>query len=331
MVTILVTGGAGYVGSHSVLHFQSLGWRVVVVDNLSTGHMEFANLADRFKEVDLLDSNSLESLLKSESFDGILHCASKALVGESVEKPLDYFETNVVGAMNLVRAAKTCGKIPIVFSSSASVYGIPDKIPVSEETVCNPINPYGVTKMTIERILQSVNVAHNQRFVSLRYFNAAGADPLKRTGERHHPEHHLIPNIINALLSSDEQPEVFSIWGDDYPTRDGTCLRDFIHVMDLANAHALAFEHLWQGGSSEIINLGSGSGLTVREVLNHTINLTGRSAEVQVNARRPGDPPELLADFSKAQKILGWSPLQSDLSTILKTALVWHKKDLLIS
>lgn len=323
MRTVLVTGGAGYVGSHSVLHFREVGWRTVVFDDLSTGHRELAALADRFIEGDLEDAEAVGAAVASEPFDGVLHCAAKSLVGESVAQPLLYFRANLGGAVNLLQAALDCGGVPIVFSSSAAVYGDPAEVPLTESAPTRPINPYGFTKLGIERALEACDVAHGLRSVSLRYFNAAGADVEGRAGERHEPETHLIPNLIRAGLTG----QTFRLFGDDYPTPDGTCVRDYIDVGDLARAHRLALEHLWEGGGSAVLNLGSGDGFSVRQVLEAAETALGGPIRCEVVARRPGDPAVLVADHARAREVLGWVPERSRLETMLTTAVAWHRRE----
>jgi UDP-glucose-4-epimerase GalE len=321
--SVLITGGAGYVGSQSLLHFKSLGWRVIVLDNLSTGHADLAAFADHMITADLCHTSALADYLDLERVDGILHCASKALVGESVDKPLFYYRENVGGAAALIEAVRQ-QQIPIVFSSSAAVYGEPESIPIAEGHKKNPINPYGYTKLVIERMLADSDSAYGISSVALRYFNAAGADGQARSGERHDPESHLIPNLIRAALFP-EGP-AFELYGTDYETRDGSCLRDFIHTLDVARAHAQAFDYLWAGGSSTALNIGSGHGATVKEVLAAVERATGCATASKEKPRRPGDPASLLADISAAKKVLGWTPEHSSMDEIIQTALQWHRK-----
>jgi len=318
--TVLITGGAGYVGSHSLLHFRSLGWRVVVLDDFSAGHREFAGHADRVIEGTLLDQGFVNEALSSEAFDGVLHCAGKIQVGESVERPTHYLRENILSAINLVDALRE-KKTPLVFSSTAAVYGTPEVVPIPETAKRSPDNPYGLSKLVVEQLLEASGIAHGLPWMALRYFNAAGADRDLRVGEDHHPETHLIPNIFRAALSS----AAMKIFGDDYDTRDGTCLRDYVHVDDVALAHAAALRHLWDGGGSESMNLGSGSGFTVREVLDAARRVTGREIRYDMAPRRPGDSSALVADTTQARSALGWKPESSELDHILTTAWRWHQ------
>ncbi|MFH2011076.1 MAG: UDP-glucose 4-epimerase GalE [bacterium] len=326
MRSILVTGGAGYIGSQTVLHFQDLGWRVVVVDDLSTGHAEFAERADAFHRADIRDREAVTELLRSERFDGVVHCAAKSLVPESVRDPLTYYHTNVLGAANLVSA---CLEAPapapaVVFSSSAAVYGEGPIQPLTEELAPDPVNPYGFTKLAVERLLRHSDAAYGLRSVSLRYFNAAGADPQLRVGERHEPETHVIPNLIRAALDPGCGP--FRIFGTDYDTPDGTCVRDYVHVCDVAEAHRLALERLWSGGPSDVLNLGTGVGVSVRELLDGFARVLGREVDAEEAPRRAGDPPVLTADASRAEAVLHWTP-RRDLTAILESALAWERKE----
>lgn len=320
MTTILITGGAGYVGSQSVLHFGELGWRTIVLDDLSTGHADFADRADRFVSGSLLDAELVRSIFASERIDGILHCAARALVIESMERPLYYFHENITGSVNLFQAAVDHGCPPVVFSSSGTVYGIQGEGPIDESATPAPINPYGQSKHMVEQVLAQASRANGLRSVTLRYFNAAGADPEQRVGERHDPETHLIPNLLAV-------PGMFSICGDDFATRDGTCLRDYVHTWDLARAHAASMRYLLAGGDTEIINAGSGLGTTILEMLRAAESVLGREIVSQVVARRPGDPPALRADISRAARLLDWAPERSDIETILSDALAWHRAD----
>lgn len=325
MPTILVTGGAGYVGSQSVLHFRSLGWRAVTLDDLSTGHADYAALADRFVSADCTDVAAMTAALASEPLDGVLHCAARSLVPESVTDPLLYFEQNVGGAVALLRASLAAGGVPIVLSSSAAVYGEPDEVPILESSARVPVNPYGFTKLAFEEALLATDRAHGLRSVALRYFNAAGADPAGRVGERHDPETHLIPNIIRSALGG--TGKTFRLFGDDYPTRDGTCLRDYIHTQDVARAHQAAFEYLWAGGETAAFNIGTGTGTTVREVFEAARVVLGRPIPLEIAPRRPGDPAVLLADCGLARERLGWTAKHSTIEEILTHAVRWHERD----
>ncbi len=299
---ILVTGGAGYVGSHAIRSLARHGHQVTVYDNLSTGHN---CLADGFKLIvaDLDDSPQLSRALSS--VDLVMHFAASAYVGESVEHPRKYFRNNVENGLALLNAAMDAGVRYFVFSSSCAVYGIPDKVPITEDTRCQPVNPYGETKLFFERILEAYSRAYGLRAVALRYFNAAGADQSGEIGELHNPETHLIPLALEAAAGLRPYLEVF---GNDYPTFDGTCIRDYIHVTDLADAHAMAVDFL-QGQSGcafHALNLGSGGGHSVQEIVSTVEKITGHSVPLRMMARRSGDPPSLVADPSRAQQLLGW-------------------------
>lgn len=319
--TLLVTGGCGYVGSQSVVHFaRDRGWRVVVVDDLSTGSADFAAHADRFVNVHLADLERLRAVLASERFDGVLHCAGKGLVPESIERPLYYFQENIAASVGLFELCCELD-LPVVFSSSCTVYGEPDRVPITEDTPTRPISPYGFTKLACERALAAAGVAHGLRHVVFRYFNAAGADPSRCVGERDQSRSRLVPNL---LLASEERP--FRLYGDDYPTRDGTCIRDFVHTLDIARAHAAGFEHLWGGGANETLNLG-GHGATVCEMIDAMARVSAASVPFEVRARRVGDPAALRADCARAKTVLGWTPLHSDVDTLLGTAYRWTQAD----
>lgn len=315
----MVVGGAGYVGSQSVLHFQSLGWRVVVYDNFSTGHPEYAALSDRAIQGDVLDGPALTSALTSEPLDGIVHCAARALVAESMHDPLLYYRENVGGGVNLLEAVLAAGSPPVVFSSSGTIYGVTSSDPLKETDPQQPINPYGVSKMTVERMLQDVDWSHGLKSVSLRYFNAAGADPAGRVGERHDPETHIIPRLIAA--------ERAVVYGDNYPTPDGTCVRDYVHTQDIACAHAAALEYLWSGGETSLFNLGSGRGTSILELIAAVSEEMDRPLPYDIHPRRPGDPPALVADTSLAERVLGWRPELSDTAAIIKSAVAWHRTE----
>ncbi len=322
MNCILVTGGAGYVGSQSVLYLKEQGHRVVVFDDLSTGHRDFAAHADAFIEGTLLDRERVFAALSDARPDAILHCAAKALVIESVANPMKYFRQNLIGAIHLAEAAKAHGRPPIVFSSSGTVYGIQGEAPIDETATPAPINPYGVSKRMVEQILEeeAKTPGDHLRSLTLRYFNAAGADPAQRVGERHDPETHLIPNLLAV-------PGPFTICGTDFPTRDGTCLRDYVHTHDLARAHSAAIDYLLDGGETTIVNAGSGTGATILEMLAAAERVLGRAIERVEGARRPGDPPSLVANIEKAERLLGWRPERSTVDQILRDALAWHTAD----
>ncbi len=313
---ILVTGGAGYVGSHAIRSLARHGHQVAVYDNLSTGH---SFLADGFKlfVADLDDPTQLSRALSGVEL--VMHFAGSAYVGESVQHPRKYFRNNVQNGLALLNAAMDAGVRYFIFSSSCAVYGVPDKVPITEDTRCQPVNPYGETKLFFERILQAYSLAYGLRTVALRYFNAAGADESGEIGEMHNPETHLIPLALEAAGGLRPYLEVF---GNDYPTFDGTCIRDYIHVTDLADAHAMAVDFL-QGhaeGTFNALNLGSGGGHSVEQIVTTVKKVTGRSVPLRITGRRPGDPPSLVADPSRAQQLLGW---RANLSLDETVASAW--------
>lgn len=320
-MSILVTGGAGYIGSHFVKALTEKGEDVVVLDNLSRGHKEALIESNKFEQVDLLDYNNLLEALKRHDLDAIVHFAAFAYVGESVEKPELYYENNVVGSFNLIRAAKECGIKKFVFSSTCSLYGNPERVPIAEDAKVQPINPYAQTKLMIEKILRDFDTAYGMKSVALRYFNAAGADPAGNIGESHQPEPHLIPIILEAALGKREKVYIF---GDDYDTPDGTCIRDYIHVNDLADAHIKALEYLARSGKSDFINLGTGDGNSVKEVITTTEEVTGKKVKYDIVGRRAGDPAILVADNKKAKEVLGWNP-EYKLKEIIEHAWNWHQ------
>jgi UDP-glucose 4-epimerase len=319
---ILVIGGCGYIGSHMVKCLVEAGHEVVVLDDLSTGYRD-SLLGGNLVVGNCGDRVLLEQLFTAHRFDGVLHFASFIEVGESVLEPAKYYRNNVANALTLLEAMKEHGLKTLVFSSSAAVFGEPAYIPIDEAHSCNPINPYGMTKYMVEAMLQDFDRAYGLRSVALRYFNAAGADPTGRIGERHNPETHLIPLALQAVLSKREALRVF---GRDYATPDGTCIRDYIHVDDLSNAHLLALKYLWDGGHSTAFNLGNGTGFSVQEVLNTVERVTGRPVPYVDASRRAGDPACLVADASLAQKILGWQPRFAELEVIVRHAWQWEQK-----
>ena len=321
MSTILVTGGAGYIGSHVVKELLYQGHKPIVYDNLQTGHRK-AVKDTIFVEGDLTDSEKLRQTLHSYSIDSVMHFAADSLVGESVQDPLKYFNNNVKNSIQLLEILQGYGIKKFVFSSSAAVYGEPKKIPISEDHPCAPTNPYGETKWIFERVLQSFYETSKLDYISLRYFNAAGADPEGKLGEDHSPETHLIPIGLIAASNGDSIP----IFGTDYDTPDGTCIRDYIHVTDLAQAHILALEKLEESGISGVYNLGNGNGYSVREVIETVKKITGKKIVSVESPRRPGDPARLVASSEKIGEELGWVPKYPDLETIVETAWQWHRK-----
>ncbi|MCU4137943.1 MAG: UDP-glucose 4-epimerase [Thermodesulfobacteria bacterium] len=323
MVKILVTGGAGYIGSHVVKLLGKNGYEILTYDNLSTGHRWAVLYGDLIK-ADLANKEILKKVFKEFKPDAVMHFAASIVVPESVKNPLKYYKNNVVNTINLLEAMEEFGVKNFIFSSSAAVYGIPEKIPISENAPLNPINPYGETKATVERILRDLaNSRDNFRYVSLRYFNVAGADPEGKIGFAYPEATHL---IIRALKVAKGEIEKLEIYGTDYPTPDGTCIRDYIHVMDIAEAHLIALEYLLDGGKSDVFNCGYGHGFSVKEVVETVKKVTGRKFKVIEAERRPGDPPFLVADNSKIKKKLQWKPKYDDLEFIIKTAWDWEKK-----
>ncbi len=323
--TVLVTGGAGYVGSHTVLALKQKGYNIVILDNLVYGHRDIVEsvLGVELVVGDISDYSLLIRLFRKYPISAVIHFAAYAYVGESVKKPQKYYRNNVVGTLTLLEAMVACNLNKIVFSSTCATYGIPDSNPISENQPQNPISPYGASKLTVERILQDFYTAYQLQSVTFRYFNAAGADPKGRLGEDHMPEPHLIPLTLYTALG---KREYISIFGTDYPTPDGTCIRDYIHVSDLADAHILGLEYLLDGGETDLFNLGNGSGFSVREVIDTARLITGQDIAVVESSRRPGDPPILVSGSEKARCILGWQPQYSDLPQILSDAWRWHQK-----
>jgi UDP-glucose 4-epimerase len=319
-MAILVCGGAGYIGSHMVAALLEKGEEVVVLDNFQKGHRE-AILGGRVYEGDLRDRSVLDKVFTENNIDAVIDFAADSLVGESVTEPLKYFENNVGGTLSLLRAMKDYDVKNIVFSSTAATYGEPESTPILESDKTFPTNPYGESKLTVEKILKWCDNAYGIKYTALRYFNAAGAHESGRIGEDHRPESHLIPLIIEAALHKREKIMIF---GDDYNTEDGTCVRDYIHVMDLAEAHLLAVDRLRKGGESKIFNLGNGKGFSVKEVIEVTRKVTGREIKAEVAPRRAGDPAVLIASSQKAIDELGWKPKFASLETIIKTAWNWH-------
>lgn len=322
-MTVLITGGAGYIGSHAVYHMIEAGHEVVVLDNLQTGFKEALHPQATFYQGDLRDRAFLDDLFERESIDGVLHFAANSLVGESMEKPLAYFENNVHGTGVLLEAMGKAGVDKIVFSSTAAVYGDAGGAPLTEELRPEPINAYGETKRVMERMMHWAHVAHGLRYVSLRYFNVAGAHQSGEIGESHDPETHLIPILLQVPLG---RREVFGIFGDDYDTPDGTCIRDYIHIEDLVWAHALALDYLIKGGQPEVINLGTGTGYSILEMLDAARAVTGHAIPAKVEARRAGDPAVLVASADKAKRILGWEPKHRDVQGIIESAWRFYEK-----
>lgn len=319
--TILVTGGAGYIGSHTVRLLRARGVPVAVIDDLSEGHAAAVPAGVEFARVDLCDEPAVRETVARIAPRAVLHFAANCLVGESVANPGKYYRNNLEASLVLLRATRAAGCETMVFSSTAATYGEPVRVPIDEEHPQKPINPYGATKLMFEQALADHARAHGFRWVALRYFNAAGATAAGDLGEDHEPETHLIPLVLAAALG--QRPRV-TVLGEDYDTKDGTCVRDYIHVDDLADAHLRALEHLDRGGASGAFNLGTGDGYTVREVIDLARRVTGRAIPAQAGPRRPGDPAVLVADGRKAREVLGWKPQHSDLETIVTSAWRWH-------
>jgi len=314
---ILVTGGAGYIGSHTRYFLQKQGHSVIVVDNLSYGHRD-AVPPDILRVMDVHETEKLTQLLRDERVDAVIHFAAFISVGESTQKPEMYFANNTAGALSLFQAMIAAGVKRVVFSSTAAAYGIPAHVPIAETEPSAPINPYGESKVMVETILRWLDKYRELRSIPLRYFNACGAEPAAGLGERHNPETHLIPLILRAVQTGTP----VTLFGDDYPTDDGTCIRDYIHVSDLAAAHIFAVEYLLNGGKSDVFNVGTGEGRSVKQVLASVERVTGKKVPYTMGPRREGDPPSLVADSQKLQKTLGWRPQRADLDRIVADA--WH-------
>ena len=319
---LLVLGGAGYIGSHTATELLNNGHEVVIADNLVTGYREAVPEKATFYQGDLRDKDFLVDLLTKEKVDAVIHFAAFSLVGESVTNPLKYYENNLYGTKVLLDAMIETGVDKIVFSSTAATYGEPENIPILESDRTCPTNPYGETKLAMEKMISWAAKAHGLHFVSLRYFNACGAHKSGKIGEAHNPESHLIPLVLQV---PNGKREFVSIYGNDYDTPDGTCIRDYIHVTDLAKAHILAVEYLMKGGESDIFNLGNGVGYSVKEVIETARKVTGHPIPAKEEARRAGDPARLVASGEKARKILGWEPEIKDLADIISSAWKWHK------
>lgn len=320
---LLIPGGAGYIGSHMVRYALRAGHDVTILDDFSTGH-PWATADCEVLEVNLLDQERLNQLLAGRKFDGVIHFAAKSLVGESMTKPDMYFRNNVVGTMNLVEAMLQNGCRNLVFSSTAAIFGNPRAAKINEEHPKKPINPYGSSKLMVEQMLESICNAYDFNACCLRYFNAAGADPLGGIGESHDPETHLIPNVLRSLLRGGSKLKVY---GDDYDTHDGTCVRDYVHVNDLAQAHLLGLDLLEKEPGFKAFNLGNGSGYSVLDIVNMCSDVAGCEVEYEVAPRRVGDPPSLVADSRAAINRLGWEPKLGSLVDIITSAWLWHKTD----
>lgn len=319
---ILVLGGAGYIGSHAVKKLIKAGKEVVVVDSLETGHMDAVDPQAIFYNVDIRDEAKLKAVFDAHEIETVIHFCANSLVGESVGNPLKYFDNNVYGAIVLLKVMAEKGVKRIVFSSTAAVYGEPDTVPITEENVPHPTNPYGESKLMMEKMFKWADAAYGIQYVSLRYFNVAGADESGQIGEAHTIETHLIPLVLQVPL---DQRAHISVFGSDYPTKDGTCIRDYIHVSDLIDAHLLAVSYLEKGGKSDIFNLGSGEGFSVREIIDVARQVTGHEIPEVDADRRAGDPAVLIASSEKAKRLLGWKPQKTDVKTIISDAWAWHQ------
>lgn len=320
-MAILVLGGAGYIGSHTALALLNAGREVVVADSLKTGFRAAVPPAARFYKGDIRDRSFCDSLFEREQIDGVIHFAASSLVGESMTAPLQYYDNNLGGTRVLLESMTAHGVRDIVFSSSAAVYGEPERVPIFETDRTLPTNCYGDTKLAMERMMKWAASAHGLRYAALRYFNACGAQPGGSMGEAHDPETHLIPLLLQ--VANGRRKQIF-IFGDDYPTPDGTCIRDYVHVCDLAQAHILALDYLAAGGESGAFNLGSGAGFSVKQVLEEARRVTGHPIPAKIRPRREGDPARLVASADRARTVLGWAPEYGDLRTILQTAWDWH-------
>ena len=321
-MAILVLGGAGYIGSHTVYELIEAGRDVVVADNLLTGFQAAVHPRARFYQADIRDRKAMDELFEKENIEGVIHFAASSQVGESMSDPLKYYDNNLCGTACLLQSMVAHGVDKIVFSSTAATYGEPEQVPILESDRTQPTNCYGETKLAMEKMMNWNSRAHGLRYVELRYFNACCAHPSGAIGEAHDPETHLIPLILQ--VPNGKRPKI-SIFGDDYATHDGTCIRDYIHVTDLAQAHILALDYLLQGGENNVFNLGNGVGFTVKEVIDVTRKVTGHPIPAEVCPRRAGDPAQLVASSEKARTVLGWDPKYADLETIVASAWNWHK------
>lgn len=320
-MSILITGGAGYIGSHTVKYLQQQGREVIVVDNIQSGHRESVDV-EHFYQMDIRDEGRLVEILHKHHVDCVIHFAANSLVGESMEKPFEYYHNNVYGMLCLLNAMRRAGVDRIVFSSTAAVYGEPEKVPIKEHDRTLPGNTYGETKLAMERMMKWFDNAYGIRYVALRYFNATGACEDGSIGESHSPETHLIPLVLQVPAG---QREKIFVFGDDYDTEDGTCVRDYIHVWDLAQAHYLAAEYLAEGGKSDVFNLGTGKGLSVREIIDMARCVTGHDIPEVMAERRSGDPAVLIASSEKARSVLGWKPQFENVGKIIETAWRWQR------
>lgn len=324
--TILVTGGAGYIGSHAVYLAIEKGYKVIVLDNLSTGNKKYVHKNAIFYNGDIRDENILRVIFNNTKVDQVLHFAAKSIVSESMIDPLKYYENNVYGTQVLLKVMKEFNVNSIVFSSTAAVYGMQEKMPLTEKNITNPTSVYGQTKLVMEKMIEHCSQAYGLKYIALRYFNVAGAIKNASIGEEHSPETHLIPKILKSIINGKEKIIVF---GDDYNTLDGTCIRDYIHVIDLIDAHLLSLDYLSKNNDNHIINLGTNSGASVMEIIKKASEVTGERIFYEISDRRDGDPDKLVASNTLANEILGWKPKHSAITEIINDAWNWHKKEIL--
>jgi UDP-glucose 4-epimerase len=320
-MSVLVLGGAGYIGSHAVYQLIDQKFDVIIIDNLQTGNRKAIHPDATFYEGDIRDIEFMRTVFEKESIDAVVHFAANSLVGESMEKPLEYFDNNVYGTQVLLEVMKEFGVKKIVFSSTAATYGEPDTIPITEEVKTNPTNAYGETKLAMEKMMKWCDQAYGIQYVSLRYFNVAGARETGEIGEDHRPETHLVPIILEVALG--KRPHI-TVFGEDYDTPDGSCIRDYVHVEDLINAHLLALNYLNNGGKSDIFNLGSNQGFSVKEMIDAARKVTGKEIPEKTGERRAGDPSTLVASSEKASSVLGWKPTRTSVEKIIQDAWNWH-------
>ncbi|MDR7080548.1 UDP-glucose 4-epimerase [Neobacillus niacini] len=320
-MSVLVLGGAGYIGSHAVYQLIDQGENVVIIDNLETGHRGAVHPKVAFYEGDMRNIDFLRSVFQKEAIDAVIHFGANSLVGESMENPLKYFDNNVYGTQVLLKAMVEFDIKKIVFSSSAATYGEPESVPITETMITNPTSTYGETKLTMEKLIKWTEQAHGIKYVSLRYFNVAGARETGEIGEDHRPETHLIPIILQTALG--QRPHIM-IFGEDYDTPDGTCIRDYVHVEDLINAHLLALSYLNEGNNSDVFNLGSNQGFSVKEMIDTARAVTGKEIPAKIGERRAGDPSILIASSDKAKQKLGWNPTRTSITKIIEDAWNWH-------
>lgn len=320
-MSYIVLGGAGYIGSHAVNKLIENNYDVIVVDNLQSGHEEAINSKAKFYKGDIRDKNFLSNVFKEENIDGVFHFAANSIVGESMKEPLMYFNNNVYGMQILLEVMNEHNVNKIVFSSTAATYGEPKQVPITEDMETCPTNTYGETKLVMEKMMKWCDKAYGMKYVALRYFNVAGAEDDGSIGEDHNPETHLIPIVLQTALG---KRDYITIFGDDYDTEDGTCVRDYVHVVDLVEAHILAMKYLTHGGESNTFNLGSSQGFSVKEIVETARKVTDKNIKAIIGERRAGDPSKLIASSDKAREMLGWNPIRTNIENIIKDAWLWH-------